>query len=107
MARMYQELLTDCGKTTCGSTVMFERPRDRIRLSPEQPLGATFHLEDAVSFTPQAPWELGDAGRPLSEVLDGRFGRLWRVFAIPAGALTLALLALALMAIAGMLGTLI
>ena len=107
IARIYQGLLVDCGETTCGAAVMGERLAGRQELAPEPPFGATFLLEDAAAFTPQAPWEFGNAGGSLSEVLDGRFGRIWRVIAIPAAALAIALLALALMAIAQELGALI
>lgn len=104
-ARLYEELLETCGKTTCGISVM-----STSRVAPvathSEPRNARFTLRDAGSFTLPAPWEKGQPTE-LPEVLDRRFGKMWRVAVIPLGALSIALLALALIAIAGQLGMLI
>lgn len=105
VARLYRELLENCGKTTCEFSVM-SPSRIAAVPAPPEPRNAWFTLRDASSFTLPAPWENAQATE-FPEVLDRRFGKAWRVAAIPLGALSIALLALALIAIAEQLGTLI
>jgi DNA-binding CsgD family transcriptional regulator len=104
LARSYAALLSTCGKTTCGPPVMSSTIPGPLPATSETP-PSRLVLHDAAAFAP-APW-LTEARAELPEVLDQRFGRWWRVFAIPAGALCIALLALALMAISQTLGMLI
>ncbi|HYD23472.1 MAG TPA: helix-turn-helix transcriptional regulator [Croceibacterium sp.] len=105
-ARLYQQLLADCGKTTCGPAVMAAGRSEPLLPSVERPDGGVFTFEDSASFRLPVPWT--DAPkRSLTEVLDDRFGRAWRVAAIPSMALAIALLALALLAIATTLGALV
>jgi len=104
-ARIYGELLGACGKTTCGPTVISQTPTRPVAAPPEH-RSARFTLHDAASFELSAPWEASQPTR-LSEDWDYRFGRVWRIAAIPLGALGIALLALALIAIATNLGMLI
>jgi len=103
--RIYAHLLDDWGKTTGGSSPVSRLFPPPLATPPEQP-GPRFTLRDAASFSLPAPWEV-DRPEKLPEVLDRRFGRLWRVIAIPVGALCMALLALAMIAIAETLGMLI
>ena len=105
-ARLYQYLITDCGKTTCGPSVIATHRTEPLVANSERPIGGTFVLEDSASFVLPAPWEKGRR-QPLSEGLDNRFGRAWRVVAIPSMALGIALLVLALLAIAATLGALV
>ena len=105
-ARIYLELLADCGKTTCGPAVISDHSAYVLRPPPEPATAGTFVLQDSASFELPAPWDI-DVPNGLSEVLDSRFGRVWRVAAIPLMALGIALLALALLAIASTLGALI
>jgi len=105
VARLYQELLETCGKTTCGISVMSTARPAPVAPDPEL-RNARFTLRDAGTFLLPAPWE-NSQPTALPEVLDGRFGRTWRIAVILLGALSIALLALALIAIAGQLGMLI
>jgi len=105
VARLYQELLETCGKTTCGISVM-STSRGAPLATLSEPRNARFTLQDPGSFALPAPWENGPSTE-FPEVLDRRFGKTWRIAAIPLGALSIALLALALIAIAGQLGMLI
>lgn len=106
IARIYRELLESCGKSTCGPAVMSAASRDWVTAPPEKLSRSKFVFNDAASFTLPAPWQ-NSSGPNLPEVLDKRFGKVWRVAAIPLGALSLALLALVLIAIAQSLGMLI
>lgn len=106
IARIYSGLLETCGKTTCGPTVMAAQARIPLAVPLETPSQSQFVLRDAATFAMPAPWQSPDQTE-LPEVLDQRFGRLWRVVAIPLGALSIALVALALMAIAQTLAMLI
>jgi DNA-binding CsgD family transcriptional regulator len=99
-ARAYQHLLGTCGKTTCGSPVMAAMQPWPLSPQPEPDPGATFVLEDSAGFALPAPWVEVSHGERFPEVLDRRFGRAWRIAAIPVVALVIALLALALLAIA-------
>jgi DNA-binding CsgD family transcriptional regulator len=103
--RIYLQLQQACGKTTIGSPPVFGFASGPLAAPPE-PQSARFTLQDVASFTLPPPWEMAERVK-LSEDWDRRFGRVWRVIAIPAGALGIALLALALIAIATNLGTLI
>lgn len=105
-ARLYQDLLATCGKPTCGPSVIGARPIEPLFAAVERRGAGTFVLEDSAAFAFPAPWDEGHR-RPFSEVLDGRFGRVWRVAAIPLLALGIAFLALALLAIASTLGALV
>ena len=105
VARLYRKMLENCGKTACEISVMSTSSRGPLPVPPE-PRNARFTLQDASSFALPAPWENAQpTGFP--EVLDRRFGKAWRIAAIPLGALSIALLALALIAIAEQLGMLI
>ncbi len=105
-ARIYGALLDACGKTTCDSAVMSRWPAMPLADSAETRSPSNYVLEDVAHFTLPAPWETA-ARTDLPEVLDERFGKWWRVAAIPLGALSIALLALALIAMATNLGMLI
>lgn len=105
LVRIYIELLEACGQTTSGPTPIADR-RHPLLPTPPEPSGGRFTLNDAASFSLPAPWELPSTPE-LPEVLDTRFGKVWRVAAIPLGALSIALLVLALVTIAQVLGMLI
>jgi DNA-binding CsgD family transcriptional regulator len=104
-ARLYRKMLGNYGKTACEISVMSTSMAAPLATPPE-PRNARFTLRDASSFALPAPWE-NEQPTEFSEVLDRRFGIAWRVAAIPLGALSIALLALALIAIAEQLGMLI
>lgn len=105
VARRYAALVETCGKTTCGPMVMSQMSPPPLA-APSEASNSQFRFQDAASFTLAAPWQTV-ATPKLPEVLDERFGKAWRVAAIPLGALSIALLALALVAIAETLGMLI
>jgi DNA-binding CsgD family transcriptional regulator len=105
LARIYGALRQTCGETTCGSSVI--APMDQRRVAPpSEAKAAEFVFRDVSAITMPAPWDTGPSIE-LPEVLDKRFGKLWRWVAIPAGALAIALIALALLAIANQLGMLV
>jgi DNA-binding CsgD family transcriptional regulator len=105
LVRIYLDLQPSCGKTPSGSSPI-SRLSSQPLAAPPEPKGARFTLNDAASFQLPAPWQVSSSPR-LPEVLDKRFGRAWRVAAIPLGALCIAMLVLVLMAIAETLGVLI
>ena len=106
IARIYRDLLENCGKSTCGPTVMSPPASDWLAAAPETPSPSEFLFNDAASFSLPPPWQ-ASAGAELPEVLDRRFGKVWRVAAIPLGALSIAMVVAALIGIALMLGMLI
>ena len=107
LARKYLALLASCGKTTCGLPVIAEPHLASPPAAPESPPQSRFTLHDAGSFPLPAPWEtVAEAGLP--EMLDRRFGKLWRIMAIPLGALGIALaVGFVLIAISQLLAVLI
>ncbi|MBC2669692.1 sigma-70 family RNA polymerase sigma factor [Novosphingobium piscinae] len=106
-ARAYAALLATCRESTYGSEAVGADPEAQLIRSPEPLTGATFMLQDSGTII--VPPGLFGAGHSeaVSEVLDEKFGRLWRVIAIPTLALAIAMLALALMSMARVLGDLL
>lgn len=106
-ARTYSTLLAACRKSACGFEGLCDGQDDPVPPISEPLPGATFMLRDSGTFAVPPPWyERGDHGA-VSEVLDEKFGILWRVAAIPVFASLIALLALALIAMARTLGELL
>jgi len=106
-ARIYSALLAACRESTYGFEDLGSgrhRP-----LSPESELhsGATFMLRDSATTFVAPPWQDSDNRGAVSEVLDEKFGKAWRVLAIPVFAVAIAVLALALIAMARELGELL
>lgn len=106
-ARLYSALITACMNSTCGSEVIGTAQDPQLIQSPELPSGSMFKFEDSATIVVPPPWFEQSHRTAVSEVLDEKFGRLWRVAAIPVFAVTIAILALALMAMAQSLGQLL
>lgn len=106
-ARTYSALLVTCRESTCGFEAVAAALEAHVLPTPEQPSRSTFMLEDSANFL-VPPRGYGDGpSRAVPEVLDDRFGRLWRVVAIPVFAIFIAVLVLALIAMANSLGELL
>lgn len=106
-ARTYAALLITCRESTCGFEAVAAALDAHVFASPELPSRSTFMLEDSANFL-VPPSGYGDGpSRTVPEVLDEKFGRLWRVVAIPMFAIFIAVLALALIAMANSLGELL
>jgi DNA-binding CsgD family transcriptional regulator len=106
-AQTYTTLLATCRDSTCGFEDLGARLDGYVFQSPDPPSGAMFKLQDSATIVVPPPWfEQGHRGA-VPEVLDEKFGRLWRVAAIPVFAIIIAVLALALMAMAQSLGELL
>jgi DNA-binding CsgD family transcriptional regulator len=106
LARIYGTLKSDWGQSPVTPSPVAETDVPPIARSPETPSRSEFVFNDVASFTLPAPWEAARRTE-LAEVLDERFGRAWRVAAIPLGALGIAMVVAALIGIALMLGMLI
>ena len=106
-ARAYSALLAACRESTCGFEAMGTEPGEHVVQSLEPPSGSMFMLQDSATVIVPPPWHERGQGAAVSEVLDEKFGRLWRIFAIPLFAITIAVLALALIAMAQSLGQLL
>lgn len=106
-ARTYSALLITCRESTCGFKAL-ATALDAHVFEPSEPVSrSTFVLQDSATFlVPPMEYGRGHLGS-VSEVLDEKFGRLWRVAAIPVFAICLAVLALALIAMAHSLGELL
>lgn len=106
-ARTYSALLITCRESTCGFEAV-AAALDAHVFEPSEPASrSTFTLEDSATFlVPPSGYGRGHVGA-VSEVLDEKFGRVWRVAAIPVFAICLAVLALALIAMANALGELL
>lgn len=106
-ARTYSALLIACRESTCGFEAV-AAALDAHVFEPLEPASrSTFTLEDSATFlVPPSGYGRGSIGA-VSEILDEKFGRVWRVAAIPAFAICLAVLALALIAMANALGELL
>lgn len=106
-ARAYSALLATCRDSTCGFEAIGAKLDAHVIQSPEPPSGFMFKLQDSATIVVPPPWiERGQRGA-VSEVLDEKFGRLWRIAAIPVFAIAIAIIALALMAMAQSLGELL
>lgn len=106
-ARTYAALLVTCRESTCGFEAVAAALDAHVFASSEPPSRSTFMLEDSANFL-VPPSGYGDGpNRAVPEVLDDKFGRLWRVVAIPVFAIFIAVLALALIAMANSLGELL
>lgn len=106
-ARAYAALLATCRESTCGFEALGTPYEAQVIRPPEPPSRSTFMLQDSGTiFVPPSLYG-GGQREAVSEVLDEKFGRLWRVVAIPVLAVVIAILALALMAMARSLGELL
>lgn len=106
-ARTYSALLVTCRESTCGFEAVAAALDAHVFQPPEPPSRSTFMLEDSASFlVPPSGYGAGPK-MAVPEVLDDKFGRLWRVVAIPVFAIVIAVLALALIAMANSLGELL
>jgi DNA-binding CsgD family transcriptional regulator len=106
-ARAYSALLATCRDSTCGFEAMGARLDAHVIQSPEPPSGSMFKLQDSATIIVPPSWMEQRHQGAVSEVLYEKFGRLWRVAAIPVFAIAIAILALALMAMAQSLGELL
>jgi DNA-binding CsgD family transcriptional regulator len=106
-ARIYSRLLASCRESTCGFAELCEGHDAQVTQTSEPPHGATFTFQDSATIEVVSPWSERSQRGAVSEVLDDNFGRLWRVIAIPVFAVSIAMLALALMAMAKALSELL
>jgi DNA-binding CsgD family transcriptional regulator len=106
-AQTYSALMATCRDSTCGFEAIGTRLDAHVFQSPEPPSGSMFMLQDSATIVVPPPWSEQGRRGAVSEVLDEKFGRLWRVAAIPVFATVMAILALALMAMAQSLGELL
>lgn len=106
-ARAYAALLATCRESTCGFAAVGTDLPPPVSQTPEPLSQSTFVLRDSGTII--VPPSLYGAGprETVSEILDERFGRLWRIVAIPVLAVVIAMLALALMAMAQALSALL
>lgn len=106
-ARTYSALLVTCRESTCGFEAVAAALDAHVIPASELLSRSTFMLEDSANFV-VPPSGYGDGpSRAVPEVLDDKFGRLWRVVAIPVFAIFIAVLVLALIAMANSLGELL
>lgn len=86
-ARAYTSLRQACGKTTCGTPPIDAGWGDGEGSPADLPLSSVFRLDDVLGdrfeFEPLHRASKGP------EALDARFGKLWRLVAIPVLALLL------------------
>lgn len=104
-ARIYSGLLATCRKSTCGFEAVGDAPDPSLFPTSEPSPRSTFQFQDSATIIVPAPWDGGGHRGAVPEVLDEKFGRLWRVAAIPVFAILIAVLALALIAMSQSLGT--
>lgn len=106
-ARTYSALLVTCRESTCGFEAVAAALEAHVVLPPEPASDSTFMLKDSATIlVPPLGYGSGQDGA-VSEVLDEKFGRIWRVVAIPVFAICIAVIALALIAMANSLGELL
>lgn len=106
-ARLYSAALASCRESTCGLAEVGTTRESPLSQILEPPLRSTFTFQDSATIDVAPPWFGRRQRGAVSEVLDEKFGRLWRVVAIPVFAVAIAMLALALMAMAKALSELI
>jgi DNA-binding CsgD family transcriptional regulator len=102
-ALAYARLLQHCGQTTCGPPTIdidahYERPTPT-----DLPLSSVFQLDDVLGNG----FESSERQKGGPEVLDTRFGKLWRIVAIPALAVLLGMVLIWGLAFARALGEVI
>lgn len=106
-ARAYSALLVTCRESTCGFEAVAAALDTHVLPATEPPSRSTFMLEDSATFlVPPSGYGGGRSGA-VSEVLDEKFGRLWRMAAIPVFAICIGVFALILVALAHSLGELL
>lgn len=106
-ARAYSALLLACRESTCGFEAVGENYESQLIQTSEPPPGSTFMLQDSGTIiVPPSLYESGHHDA-VSEILDEKFGRLWRIVAIPVLAVVIAMLVLAILAMARTLGELL
>ena len=106
-ARRYSALLAGCRESTYGFAEL-GGGGDAPLFQPSEPAaGSTFTFQDSATINVAPPWFEHGHTAAVSEVLDEKFGRAWRVVAIPVLAVLIAVLALALIAMAKSLGELL
>lgn len=106
-ARIYSAMLAGCRESTCGFTQLVSERESQVTRPSEPPSGSTFTFHDSATYEVVPPWLQRGHGGAVPEFLDEKVGRLWRVVAIPVFAVTIAMLALALMAMAKALSELL
>lgn len=104
-ARAYSALLAACRNSTCGFEAVASSLDRQLSGAPE-PSRSRFTLADSAMIEVPGLGDDQDLGS-FSEILDEKFGKLWRVAAIPVFAVALAMLALALIAMSTSLGELL
>lgn len=106
-ARTYERLLTTCGLSTRGK---FQFPERQCAAPSEERDTAdevVFSLEDSARFDWAVPWASDRGSGRVLEMLDAKFGVAGRLLAIAAMTLSIAIVALIVLAIANALDGLI
>ena len=111
--RLYQALVRTCVESTYRILQVPSEPQPDLPLFAEAAEAPTFMLRDseptfpqvvpephALELNPQAVMSDRPRAAPLPEVWDEKFGRLWRVVAIPVFALAIVMLVLAIFVMA-------
>ena len=106
-ARIYSALLASCRESTYGFAQLATDHEPPVTETSEPPSGSTFTFHDSATIEVVPPWLERRHQGAVPEFLDDKFGLLWRVVAIPVFAVTIAILALALMAMARSLSELL
>lgn len=100
LARVYSQLRYVCEETAYDFSYVVD-PADPIHPTPrDQSVDPVFMLSDTTSIKMELPWHLQPEPQSGLEAIDDRFGVFGRVLIIPALAVLIALLALAMTAIA-------
>lgn len=106
-ARAYAALLATCRKSTCGFEAVGAAAEPFVVPTPEPAPRSSFQFRDSATVIVPAPWDGSEPKGAVPEVLDEKFGRLWRVAAIPVFAAIVVLIGLALVAMSQSLNTIL
>ena len=107
VAQIYSGLLGGCRKSERSFQMMATNDDDSLVEVSEPPKASTFRLEDSGVYLVPPPWSERGSQKRIPEVLDEKFGRLWRIAAIPAFALVIALILFVMVAMSQSLGAIL
>lgn len=107
VAQIYSALLGGCRKSERSFQMMATKHDDSLVEVPEPPKASMFRLEDSGVYLVPPHWSKRGSQERIPEVLDEKFGRLWRIAAIPAFALVVALILFVMVAMSQSLGTIL
>lgn len=103
-ARVYAQLLQTCEKSPCGFSPVANDLFDHHELFRDLPASPLFAVSDAQGF---GHWPARSERRTVLETLDAHFGKIGRVVAVLGLAMILAVILVASLAIADVLGNLV